>query len=986
MKTNLIYTIVILLSSSSLFGQEVRLAVQTGHSGTINQIIYNNDESLLASASTDNNIAIWHLTSGKQFISLNGHESSVTGIAFHPNKNIIYSSSLDSTLRIWDVQSGELIDKVSFDSPIGCMSINKEGKLLALGGKYLSIYDLDKKELNKKQIVSEQIFTTINFSPTGNLIAFGSKNDNSTYIVNLKTNELIGQFTAKSNDLKFDKDEKYLFSATENAGLIRYDINQNKTEGVTNKSEWNSFNTVDITNRFLIGGTDKGEVVIFNRNSYKKEIILKAHLGSVKCIAIDEDGEKMMTGGADKRIIEWDLNRQELVQSLQANIYRINQIAFSDNEDDIIIGFSNGFVRTTNLVTNTSTSNRAKLGQHQILNGWEYLLTSIEKTKESETVFNMYLLRKSLMVNGAFDYVKSVDMSWNTLNNSVRLNETDNESSKIRNYEKSLRRNQVLPKTYFLESGHLTQNSGNYFVKATDQTLSIKNKDKQSSEFEVEINHTDKVTSIAINEKYGFVATSSWDGMIKFWSLENGDLLGTFGAFGSNDFVYLRPDNYYYSSKGALESIGFAIDDQLFAFDQFDLIYNRPDLVFENLPFISEETVNNYEKAYKKRLSKLGLNEADLKITTELPEISVENKTGSITNHGNVNVFITAKDSTVDLKSLHILVNGVPIYTRDGKKIDSSYVEIKEKIDINPGKNIIQIYVTNELGTSSFKKSFKVISNEQNVASNLHIISLGCSKYQQSEYNLNFAEKDANDVVDYFSKTDEFDEVFVTKFVNEDVTKTKIKELKTFVKKVNNNDVILLFIAGHGVLDADLNYYIASHDMDFTKPQEKGIPIDFFDDLLDNTKCLKKLMFIDACHSGEIDKSEVAIDTTSTAISDADMVFRSVGNAVKNVNDINSFELSKIAFADIRESNGSIVISSAGGGEFAMEGEEWSNGVFTYSLLKGLKSGEADLNQDKQIMISELHQYLIYNVNRITKGRQTPTSRVENLNNDFRIQ
>ena len=983
----LLKTLIILVSIPfSIHAQEVRLSVQTGHSGTINEIIYNSDESLMASGSADNNIAIWHLLSGKQFISLSGHESGVTGIAFHPTKNIIYSSSLDSTLRIWDVLTGELLDIIPFDFPIGCMSLNEAGTLMALGGKTLAIYDLEKKALNKKKIISNQLFTTITFSPSGKLVAFGSKNDKSTYVVNLLTNELIGQFTAKSNDLRFEKEEKFLYVATENGGILRYDIYQDKTEGITNKSEWNSFNTVDITSKYIIGGTDKGEVIIFNINSYKKEKIFRAHLSSVTCIVVDKDGEKMMTGGADKRIIEWDLNRQEMVQSLQANIYRINQIAFSDTEDDIIIGFSNGFIRKTNLVNNTSVSNRARLGQSQILNGWEYLLSSIEKTDETNTVFNLYLLRKSVMSDGAFDYVKSVDLSWNTLVNTVSLNETESLSGKIGTYEKALRKDKVLPKTYFSETGHLSQNSENYFVKATNEQLIIRNKNKQSAEIETRINHTDRVTSVAINEKYGFVATSSWDGMIKFWSLKNGELLSTFGAFGSNDFVYLRPDNYYYSSKGALENIGFAIGDQLFSFDQFDLVYNRPDLVFESLPFISEETVNNYEKAYKKRLAKLGLEEADLKITTELPSIEVENKTGSKTNYGDVNLSIKAFDEKAELKTLHILVNGVPIFTRDGKEIDSSYVELKEQVKITPGKNIIQVYVTNELGVSSFKKSFKVVSNQENVASNLHIISLGCSKYQQSEYDLNFAEKDANDVVKYFSKTDEFDQVFVTKFVNEDVTKSKLKELKSFVKKVNTNDVILLFIAGHGVLDADLNYYIASHDMDFTKPQDKGIPIDFFDELLDNTKCLKKLMFIDACHSGEIDKTEVAIDTSSSATSDADMVFRSVGNAVKNVNDINSFELSKIAFADIRESNGSIVISSAGGGEFAMEGEEWSNGVFTYSLLRGLKSGEADLNQDKRVMISELHQYLIYNVNRITKGRQTPTSRVENLNNDFRIQ
>lgn len=972
------------LWSSFSISQDVRLSVQTGHSASVNHLAYNSNETFLASGSEDNNIAIWHLESAKQYISLNGHQQAVTGIAFHPTKDILYSTSLDSSLIIWDVRNGEIIEQINFGFPIGSMSSNSTGSHLAFGGDVLRLFDLKEKKVSTFNIKSDLMFESIRFSNHDQFVALGSSNDRFCSVVDITNNQIVGQFQAAVNDIHFDSRDEMLFVATENGGIIRYDIFNNKTEGVTNKSEWNSFNAVKTTKDFIIGGTDKGEVVLFNRYDYGKVVTLKAHLGSVKTIAVDSLGEKMMTGSADKRIIEWDLKRQELIHSLQASIYRINQISFSADQDEIVVGFSNGFVRRTNLISNTSVSNRAKLGQVQIQNGWEYLLTSVENVTELGATFNMYLLRKSVMIKGAFDYVKSVKLEWNTQMNRVKLNETDDEAGKIGHYEKTLRNDNVLPQTYFLESSHLQQKSDNFYVSVKDFQLTIKN-NKTSSTSTVNLDHTDRVTSVAINEKYGFVATSSWDGMIKFWHLESGKLLSTFGAFGSNDFVYLRPDNYYYSSKGALENIGFAIDDQLFSFDQFDLVYNRPDLVFADLPFISELTVTNYEKAYHKRLKKLGLTESDLKITTDLPQLTVINETGSNTNYGDVNISITAEDEHSELQSLHILVNGVPIFTRDGKEIDSSFVELKEQIKINPGKNLIQVFVTNDLGISSFKKSFKVISNQSNVESNLYVISLGCSKYQQSEFDLNFAEKDANDIVKYFSKTDEFDNVFVNKLVNENVTKTKVKELKSFVKKVNENDVILLFIAGHGVLDADLNYYIASHDMDFKKPQEKGIPIDFFDDLLDNTKCLKKLMFIDACHSGEIDKSEVIIDTTSE-VSDADMVFRAVGNTVKNVNDINSFELSKIAFADIRKSNGSIVISSAGGGEFAMEGDEWSNGVFTYSLLRGLKTGEADLNQDKRIMISELHQYLLFNVNRITKGKQTPTSRVENLNNDFRIQ
>jgi hypothetical protein len=47
-----------------------------------------------------------------------------------------------------------------------------------------------------------------------------------------------------------------------------------------------------------------------------------------------------------------------------------------------------------------------------------------------------------------------------------------------------------------------------------------------------------------------------------------------------------------------------------------------------------------------------------------------------------------------------------------------------------------------------------------------------------------------------------------------------------------------------------------------------------------------------------------------------------------------ALELSKIVFADTENTSGISVISSSGGGELSIEGEEWNNGLFTYAVFK----------------------------------------------------
>ena len=88
-------------------------------------------------------------------------------------------------------------------------------------------------------------------------------------------------------------------------------------------------------------------------------------------------------------------------------------------------------------------------------------------------------------------------------------------------------------------------------------------------------------------------------------------------------------------------------------------------------------------------------------------------------------------------------------------------------------------------------------------------------------------------------------------------------------------------------------------------------------------------------------------------------------------------------FADLRRGTGAVVISSSSGDEYSFESGTWKNGVFTYCVLKGLKEMAADRNKDRNILVTELQDYLIEQVQTLTEGGQNPTVRRENLENDF---
>ncbi|NQZ75886.1 MAG: hypothetical protein HRT61_07195, partial [Ekhidna sp.] len=193
---------------------------------------------------------------------------------------------------------------------------------------------------------------------------------------------------------------------------------------------------------------------------------------------------------------------------------------------------------------------------------------------------------------------------------------------------------------------------------------------------------------------------------------------------------------------------------------------------------------------------------------------------------------------------------------------------------------------------------------------------------------------------------------------------------------------------GHGVLDSEYNYYFATHNMDFNNPANGGLPYTSLQSLIDNIPSRNKLLMMDTCHSGELDSDDVE-EAQEEVKSPGAVAFRSAGTLIKMKENSfglqNTLELSKSLFGDMKRGTGATVVSAAGGTEFAAEGVNSQNGLFTGCLIQGLTTRRADLNRDRSYTISEIREYVTEQVIRLSKGSQVPTSREENIKNDFRV-
>jgi WD40 repeat protein/uncharacterized caspase-like protein len=498
--------------------------------------------------------------------------------------------------------------------------------------------------------------------------------------------------------------------------------------------------------------------------------------------------------------------------------------------------------------------------------------------------------------------------------------------------------------------------------------------------------------SYSIDAKRNILIECGKSNLLNIYNFAKQEKIATiYTALKEGEYLFFTPELFYNGSKYITKKISIIKSDKAYPIDILDLFHNRPDIVLSRLGYADSTLIKAYHRAYLKRLKKMGFKEEDLNGDIHIPETKIKNLESLpiITDTFDIDLNLYFEDSKYKLDRINVWINDVAVYGTNGIDLraeNTSNINKDIKLELAPGENKIQVSCLNQKGAESYKETINITYKpKQEIKPNLFLITIGASKYKDANYNLTYASKDAQDVASLFAKSEVYEKVITKTLTNKQVTKENIEALRTFLNQAGINDEVMIFIAGHGVLDENLDYFFASYDMDFNNPSQRGIAYEDLEGLLDGIKPLKKVLLIDACHSGEIDKEEVEL-LAAADVQEGEVQFRAVGNTVKpKLGMQNTSELTKALFTDLRKGTGATVISSAGGGEYAMESGEWKNGLFTYCLIKGIKTKAADLNGDGEIWLKELQEYVQTQVTELSGGKQQPTSRIENSVLDYRV-
>ena len=496
------------------------------------------------------------------------------------------------------------------------------------------------------------------------------------------------------------------------------------------------------------------------------------------------------------------------------------------------------------------------------------------------------------------------------------------------------------------------------------------------------------------------IAVLTNNGRISFYDNSDFKLLFSFILLVHKNYILQLPNSpYYMCSKDASKMLHYVTPSlRVIGFEQLDPVYNRPDIVLDSIGKYfgnaDQGLVANYRQSWEKRINQLGLDKEKIgkgEIAVPNAEIVGADAIQYENKNGKLEINVSANDPKYILNRFNVYVNEVPIYGSAGISIARLKKQIWDttvSVPLSLGENKIQVSVMNELGLENFKyPTYVNYTPTKEIVAKTYYIGIGVNEFRESSHNLKYCVKDVTDLSTSFGGPN----TEVKLFTNAQVTKENILALKDYLAKTTVNDIVIISCSSHGLLDDSLNFYLAMHDVDFKNPKVRGIKYEELENLLDSIPARQKLLLLDACNSGENDKSvlmKTELSQKEAKLNGSEVLAaRGVIVQLEDENKSNFKKMNEL-FVNVRNNTGSVIISAAGGQESALEaitvdGKSIENGAFSYCVLEYLKNNS---NKPKKLTVNQLKSYVEKRVEEITNGKQQPTSRQETMEIDWGLR
>ncbi|MFE6846843.1 caspase family protein [Streptomyces sp. NPDC057686] len=182
------------------------------------------------------------------------------------------------------------------------------------------------------------------------------------------------------------------------------------------------------------------------------------------------------------------------------------------------------------------------------------------------------------------------------------------------------------------------------------------------------------------------------------------------------------------------------------------------------------------------------------------------------------------------------------------------------------------------------------------------------------------------------------------------------EEVDEFFADRTSDHTLLLHFSCHGVKDAAGTLFLATMDTRCDRLASTAVPAEFVSSLMLASRARRAIVILDCCYAGAFERGLL-----TRADQDAH-----VGESFQNLQQIGG--TSQRGRAVLAACS---AVQVAGDGSIAGSAEPVQPSYYTRSVVQGLRSGDADLDGNGEIGVSELHQYVCDELRELTP-HQTP--------------
>lgn len=417
------------------------------------------------------------------------HDNDIHDALFTKDGQYLITASADKTVKFWNAQNGELVEELKFPGAVLDLDVSESVLAIAREDTYLTLYYLNKPDIKPVDVLQADGVRKVEFSPNGDLLAFGLQNGQVRFWQARSNFFYSGPQHPKSSYvmLAWSSDNQWLASGggdsfarlTKRDGTHKHEVgHQDWVEGVAFGPDPGWYATASDDNIIRVIDAATGA-----------ERFRMSHAHFAQRVIVSSDGQWIASTGYDEVVRIWDsVSGSQLLEipldstgSAISFNEEATRLVAADEDGNITLWDISSLKTRTGYMAFTEFVREVRFtpsAEYLIVNSDDFNVRRIPAAQVDEfkdgTQGEVILTTESL----SYDTAVSPDSQW------AAVVELDTENAQ--------------------------KNQGTLVSMDGKTRFTLK--------------HGGEVTGIGFTKDSLFVATSGIDGLIRFWSVDTGEL------------------------------------------------------------------------------------------------------------------------------------------------------------------------------------------------------------------------------------------------------------------------------------------------------------------------------------------------------------------------------------------------------------------------------------------------------------------------------